>query len=67
MKTNYTELGEICEKFFNQIYMYRAITLNSDKVKEALELISSFSIAGGRHEDWEKYRNKVIQKIKEFN
>ena len=62
----YTELGKICESFFNQIHMHRAITLNSDKVKEALNLISAFSTAGGDREDWPKYQDKIIQKIKEW-
>ena len=62
----YSELGKIAERFFNQIHMHRAITLNIDKVKEALELISAFSVVGGNHEDWETYRNQIIQKMKEF-
>ncbi len=66
VSNDYIYLGKVCERFFNQIHMHRAITLNFDKVKEALELISAFSTAGNNDEDWIKYRNKVIEEITHY-
>lgn len=66
VNNQYMMLGKICESFFNTIHMHRAITMNVDKVREALELISAFSTAGASDEDWQMYRDKVIQKMGEW-
>ena len=63
------DLVQIYESFFNRIHMHRAITLNSDKVKEALDIISLFGTQGSNYETDEEFAkrlNKARQKMKEY-
>jgi len=61
------DLGAVAESFFHVMAMHYAITLNNDKVKEALDLIHLFSkscdIAG---DDWVKHQDAIIERMREF-
>jgi hypothetical protein len=60
------EFGQICGSFFQKIYTHYAITLNHEKVKEALELIYRYSRASDYDGDWEALQDKIILQMKDW-
>lgn len=60
------EFGQICGSFFQKIYTHYAITLNHEKVKEALELIYRYAKASDYDGDWEALQDKVIKQMEEW-
>lgn len=56
--------AQIYERFFHQIQMYREVTLNAEKVKEALDIIGDWSYAhrAGNGQLSEKEQSRMINR-----